>query len=232
MRRRHVLNAAFLPLLAGGCVAPIAPSGPPPGATTAQAAYPVAGARWRVRVSGSDATNGGVEERDITAAPIDFNGGRDYGLVGPQRTVALDPVTFNAGGSIVGGRMASLFAPSEGPFLWPLWVGKSWDTRYAFTDFVYGRVWPAARGFGRVAALEDVTVPAGTFRAYRIDYRGGVGTQTPANFRGSSDLGIETRETHWYAPDARLIVKSVVERSGSHFRGAGRTVTELASTPR
>jgi CHAT domain-containing protein len=62
----------------------------------------------------------------------------------------------------------------------------------------------------RVEAYEDVTVPAGTFRAFRLTGR------NPANFT-----------TLWYAADLKIIVKESHERLGRHHLGPGKTVHEL-----
>jgi hypothetical protein len=68
-----------------------------------------------------------------------------------------------------------------------------------------------------VAAYEDVTVPAGTFKAFRIEI-GGAGTATHSTF--------------WYAPVAKAVVKNSFQKSGSYYLGAGQTTTELLTTPK
>jgi hypothetical protein len=68
-----------------------------------------------------------------------------------------------------------------------------------------------------VAAYEDVTVPAGTFKAFRID-------QTPI---ANESINSWT----WYSPQVKLIVKRITERTPHHYLGAGRTTTELLSLP-
>jgi hypothetical protein len=84
-------------------------------------------------------------------------------------------------------------------FQWPLTPGHSWV--YQVTGVVNGRntTW---QGTARAAAIESVTVPAGTFRAVRIDGRhcnlttGGCGTFTL-----------------WYAPKAEYVIKLVVSNT-------------------
>ena len=83
----------------------------------------------------------------------------------------------------------------------------------------------------RVAAFEDVTVPAGTFKAFRIEYKGGIGSSTSGGRREQSLSGIESNDTYWYAPGVKIVVKSIIERLGSHYRGVGRTITELLALP-
>jgi len=81
-------------------------------------------------------------------------------------------------------------------FQWPLTPGHTWV--YQVTGTTNGRnvTW---QGTARAAAVESVTVPAGTFEAVRIDGRhcnltgGGCGTFTM-----------------WYAPKAKYVVKLLV----------------------
>ena len=233
MKRRRLLKVLLIPMLAAGCTPPAGQSPQPSvGAEAVNAAYPAIGARWRVRVTEREFFRETVEDRDITATAVDFLGRRGYGMMSPTITIVRDPATFNVIGTVQGGKAATTYTPEAGPFSWPLWVGKSWEATYSFTDFVYGRVWPVAKSRARVAAIEDITVPAGTFKAFRIEYSGGIGTESVPTRRNPGNAGIESNDVYWYAPGAKIVVKSVVERLGSHYRGAGRTTSELLSPPR
>ncbi len=66
----------------------------------------------------------------------------------------------------------------------------------------------------KVAAYEDVTVPAGTFKAFRME--------------GSNPWA---KITQWYAPEEKLVVKHVLERFGSNYLGSGKETTELLEYP-
>jgi len=66
----------------------------------------------------------------------------------------------------------------------------------------------------KVSAFEKVTVPAGTFNAYRIEWVSSQGE----------------RETRWVAPaDGIATVKRHVERVASHPQGPGVLDAELLS---
>ncbi len=235
MKRRHVLNAFAIPLWAASCTRPdIAAAGatrPPPGAVTADARYPAPGATWNVRITNKEIFYQSVEDKDIAAASVDFNGRQGYGLTSTAAVRVLNPATFNTMGTILGGKVASMNTPDMGPFSWPLWVGKSWVVAYSHADFVIGRFWPSAKADIRVAALEDVTVPAGTLRAFRIECKAGIGTESSGGRREAGETGIGSTDSYWYAPGPKLVVKSVMERSGTHYRGAGRTTMELLRLP-
>jgi hypothetical protein len=235
MNRRGLLGALVIPVLGGGCTPPGSEAPrtaiPPAGAITAGAAYPAIGARWKVRVAERSLFHHTSEDRDIAAAPIEFNGQKGYGLTDGSATRVLDPATFNNMGSVSGGRVASVYTPEVGPFFWPLWVGKSWTTRYSYVDFVYGQAWAAAKAEFRVAAIEDVTIPAGTFQTFRIVSKTGIGTSSSSGRRGNWVPGIESSDVHWYAPGVKTVVKIAIDRSGSNYLGAGQTTSELLSLP-
>jgi len=235
MRRRDFLQASAM--LAAGCAPPggppPAPSGPPGGAITATAGYPPIGAKWKVRMTRTGLFHSSVDESEITAATLNFNGRPGYGLVGPSATIVLEPATFNRTGMLENGRIALTDSPDNGVFSWPLWVGKEWQGTSVHADSNRGEIWPSAEFNARVAAIENVTVPAGTFMAFRVEYEGGIGSSVPDNWRDPVGRpGFETREIHWYAPAPKLTVRSDIERLNSHWRGAGRTTTELLGVPK
>lgn len=106
------------------------------------------------------------------------------------------------------------YHPSAKPWLvWPLAVGKQWDFEADWTrpDGTTG----VSEQKAQVVAFEDVTVPAGRFKAYRIEYRG--------YFRSSRGTTGRQDDTYWYAPEVKANVK--------HIRSSGRPVsmTELVS---
>jgi len=229
MNRRHLLNALAIPLLAGRCAPPASSPRPAPGAPTADAAFPAIGAKWKVRVTESSLFHRGTEDKDIIAAAASFQDRPAYGLVSATETKMLDPATFNLMGSVKGGNVATTSTPDIGPFSWPLWAGKSWGLTYSYADLEHGRAWPPAKARIQVAALEDVTVPAGTFHAFRIELEGGI--DSGASGSRAHEPGFRSHNTYWYAPAPKTIVRSVIERYGDNYLFAGWTVTELLSVP-
>ncbi len=232
MKRRDLLVALVTPTIAGGCVQPVAPVlRPPPGGPTADAMYPPIGARWKLRTTERELLRETVVDRDFTAVPADLNGVRGYGLASPGRVRVLNAATFNTIGSTENGRVATVASPEVGPFSWPLWVGKSWDTTYTFTDFIYGQHWPVARSHATITAFENVTVPAGTFSAFRIEQETGIGSESSGGFRTQGVPGIGAWETWWYAPGPKIIVKNMIVRRGSNYRGGARITSDLLTVP-
>jgi hypothetical protein len=100
-------------------------------------------------------------------------------------------------------------------FVFPLEVGKTWTHQHTLS------VWPGPRqvpmtSSWRVEAYEDVTVPAGTFKAWRVVM--------------SDNFGY--RQTIWSMPDTLgVFARRVNERSATHPQGAGTQVFELTRPP-
>jgi hypothetical protein len=101
--------------------------------------------------------------------------------------------------------------PSLG-YDWPLAVGKSFNRNYRFVNHVTKQT-TEVRSTMTVQALEDVTVPAGTFKAFRIHY--------------ADSLGAES--TNWFSPDAVAWVKIQNKRDAKHPAGAGTQDLEMLS---
>ena len=95
---------------------------------------------------------------------------------------------------------------------WPLMVGKTWTSSHRMTLIAKNQVFPFETTY-RVEAYEDVTVPAGTFKAFKI--------------RSSSNTGSE--DTYWYAPEPGVFVKQSLRRTDKSGYGPGTREAELAS---
>lgn len=144
-----------------------------------------------------------------------------------RRVTSLDGdrVVFNRGGGPVYDQMggvlrnrfgtkdpAHLLAPAD------IALGKRW--RSAFTNV--GADGNASNNFweARVVALEDVVVPAGTFKAYRVERRG---EARPANGTAMTFL----TATDWIDPRTMIVVRTDI-KFRQHGRGSG-TISEYGS---
>jgi len=127
-------------------------------------------------------------------------------------TIMLDPEN--------GGWMA-IVAPNGKPVLsweppigwqYPLYVGRSWTISHRQTAHAANRVttfdWTC-----KVEGYGDVSVPAGTFKAFEIAC--------------SSTTGNNDR--YWYSPDVSLFVKTSFTRTASNRAGPGTQQGELVS---
>lgn len=101
----------------------------------------------------------------------------------------------------------------------PLEVGKRW--RFA-SDWLFKPKGSRGKATVEVAVVahERVTVPAGTFDAFRLASREALSGTSPIGSRYDG----ETTRTYWYAPAARAIVKMV-----SHNPYLGSSTVELVS---
>jgi hypothetical protein len=95
------------------------------------------------------------------------------------------------------GQDAVTFEPPLRELSFPLEVGKTWQQDYVGFTADDGVRWTASASW-EVSAYESVTVPAGSFDAYRIER-----TET----LGPESYGIALRSTSWWAPSTRAFVK-------------------------
>lgn len=194
MRVRDVLLC--LAVLEATLLAPGAPAQPAaPLEPRAERPTYAIGEKWH-RADGTFELTAIEPDRHVFKAP----GGQEIHL-SPDFTVAR---------TLRGGTVEVEFLPPI-PLEWPLVVGKSGTSR---GSWVWGRSAPASVAFSwTVEAYEDVRVPAGTFKAFRI-------LQSWGGLSG----GLSGGQTHgklvaWYVPDVRQWVKSEV-REVSPPRGA------------
>jgi hypothetical protein len=82
---------------------------------------------------------------------------------------------------------------------WPLEVGKTWVFE---GEFSLAGSTAKLRQTATVVGIEEVAVPAGTFRAFKITY---IGVATAAGQTWTRN------ETYWYAPTAKADVKATIE---------------------
>jgi len=110
-----------------------------------------------------------------------------------------------------GGNQLTTYTVFEpGSFRWPLEVGKSWTSVYQHRDNLRNLRFNHISATRRVAAEEELTLPAGRYKTLRLE-----GENNGNKF------------THWYAPSQRLVIKEINERKPNHPAGPGRTVTEV-----
>lgn len=149
----------------------------------------------------------------------------DHSLTTWQGKPVLAATTRNGGGNLFDRATHGMIAVTgaegkpvitfEPPidYQWPVAVGKTWTSSHTVTQMPSGRQSRLEIQW-KVEAYEEVTVPAGTFKAYRVTW--------------SNQLG--EVETRWFSPSAGLsTIKRQVQRPASHPQGAGLLEGHLLS---
>ena len=103
------------------------------------------------------------------------------------------------------------FDPAPG-FVYPLEVGKTLTTDHQVTSYPSKRSGPM-QVIQKVEAYEDVTVPAGTFKAFRISWSESIGNEN----------------TYWISPETGITVKSILVRTAKWGSGPGKRESQLVS---
>jgi hypothetical protein len=112
---------------------------------------------------------------------------------------------------VSGDKPMASFDPAPG-FAYPLEVGKSSTTNHSVTLYPSKKVVPM-EVIQKVEAYEDVTVPAGTFKAFRISWIENNGNEN----------------TYWLNPETGITVKSILTRTAKSPSGAGKRESQLVS---
>jgi hypothetical protein len=171
---------------------------------------PPMGASW----SFSQANSGsyGSAARQTTSRRVqDAQGGRLLAFEGTDATILADPGTGRWHSWVKGDTPLLSWNPPIG-YEWPLEVGKTWTKDYVFTMHAAKREVPL-KVTQTVEAYEDVTVPAGTFKAFRI--------------RSTNSMGDDN--VNWFSPELGIFVKGDLRRTEKHAAGAGTRKNELTS---
>jgi hypothetical protein len=201
IRLNFVAGSAFVGLLVGGC-AMMQPK------VEGYVAPPV-GSSWTQsnRNTGSYGPSGTSQ---ITRAERTWEGKPVIAFIGARAAYLVDP----EGGDV------AFVGPDEKPLLrwephqnwdWPLQVGKTFTRDYRL---IVGadRTIPYTRTCA-VKSVEDVSVPAGTFKVWKVEC--------------SNTLGAE--DALWFSPELGIHVKSSSKRSAAYPFGAGTQEMELIS---
>jgi hypothetical protein len=112
------------------------------------------------------------------------------------------------------GRILREASPSLRSFDFPFYVGKEWRSVFTFQDNQKGLSWTPVEVFWRVKEYDEISVPAGKFRAFLLESE------------PSTNWGIR-KEQVWYAPQAKQLVKRIRERTAAHYEGKGKDTWEL-----
>jgi hypothetical protein len=131
----------------------------------------------------------------------------------PQATTGMHDSSFNVLATLdpTGGSYVTNGLPVG--YQWPLQVGKAWSSSHTMTLVASGRTVPLKIDW-KVESWGDVTVPAGTYKAYKLEWTDSLGE----------------KETRWVSPtDGIATVKRHVERPATHPQGAGVLDAELLS---
>jgi uncharacterized protein YbaA (DUF1428 family) len=105
--------------------------------------------------------------------------------------------------------------PFQPYFKFPLVVGSEWTQAYRYSAYQTGSSFSNFAKL-KVVKVETVTVPAGTFHAFRVDIEG--------EARSAGTDGTVTKDffTVWYAPEANRFVRTQSQRiANGRVRGKG-----------
>lgn len=97
-------------------------------------------------------------------------------------------------------------------YAWPLTIGKSWSRKLNVTFHAAKRTIPV-EVTSTVEAYEEVTVPAGMFKAFKV---------RSIDNQGNEDL-------NWYSPELGIFVKQSLRRTARHSAGPGTRETVIES---
>jgi hypothetical protein len=152
----------------------------------------------------------GDVQMQVTEGQRMWEGRQVLTMTSAQRTLVIAP--DGAWLAMLGadGRPLLRWDPPLG-FEWPLVVGKTWTENFRIIN-AEGQTIPANSTWN-IEAYGDVTVAAGTFKAFKVVYSDSTGRD----------------DTSWFCPDLGIFVKERVSRSSSSPFGAGTQERELVS---
>ena len=114
--------------------------------------------------------------------------------------------TYTAEWNFVSSPTGRVFDPDQGLFRFPMHPGDTHEAKYDMKDPTEGSFEVRFERHVKVVRWEEVTVPAGKFRALRVESEGPF-QRIDAPVTGTA------KETAWYAPEAKRFVKWTFENA-------------------
>ncbi len=204
IRRALLLAPLAAGVLAAGC------------ASTPSATYtaPAAGSTFVYRVTSTGSFGSGTVEVPMRIEPTTFEGRSAMRIVTPAGATVNETATAaTIAATDPAGRVVMRYDPPLGQ-PWPLEVGKTATQDIRLTFGATQNI--PMKADWKVEGVEDVTVPAGTFRAWRVTLVDSFGY----------------RQTNWSVPDRLgMFARRESLRPAGHPQGAGTQVMELLRAP-
>ena len=174
--------------------------------------WPAPGSTWTVQSKSTGSLGSG--SRTATWQMLgeqDWEGRRVIGLTSGGGFYLYFDASRRIVAQVRDGKPVQTYEPYEALYDWPLFVGKSWVSEFKIRDHAREQT-VALRYDFRVEAFEEVTTPAGVFKAFRIRRD-----------------GPDDRYVVWFHPELAIEVKRDWERFSSHRLGPGTNAMELVS---
>ena len=128
----------------------------------------------------------------------------------PEGTLLSDPTSMKWVAFVKGTTPLVSWDPPLG-YEFPVWVGKTWTQAYRITNHASGKTTTTEIRWN-VEAREEIKVPAGTFKVWRI-----------------SNTDPTTENIAWWSQELGIFVKSKSQRNAKHPMGQGLREAELYS---
>lgn len=212
--RQQSLNALGLTgLLAVMFATGYATATPPPGAPRADGpVIHLPGSSWVIAVRASGSLGSEDGEQTIRArGEQTWQGRKVYAYEGQEETSLVEFPSRGVVARLRGSTPLESWDPPNG-WNWPIWVGKSWTNHFRITNHRTGQTGNVVQGTWKVEAHEDIKVPAGTFRVFRVSYH-----------------DVNAEHLHWWSPELGISVKLKWQRTVRHLAGPGTREWELVS---
>lgn len=207
---RHLLESSVFALLTLGLLAGCA-SAPP---RADRYVPPPMGSTWEYARTATGSYGQGAGLMAVTIESTTWEGQPAFAFKSPAQTTIQGPGTELFAQLNARGEVMVRYDPPIG-WQWPLEVGKTWTVEHVAT--VPSRnLKTTFKGTWKVAAYEEVTVPAGKFMAWRMEYSDTTGEM----------------QTLWSVPDTMgAFAKRSFTRTAANPQGPGTMLLEMTRKP-
>lgn len=194
----HVVLSLIL--MVSGITLAMSSCAPPPSSGNVPTGNAADRPEWRIGDRWFHSWSAGIQKGIKVSESLGIRevGGVRYYVLRIEKADSYYTMDFHWAMQLQGSRVVARAVPPHPFFLWPLEVGKSWTYHGVFEQD--RQVQPMRESF-RVAGIERVDVPAGSFRAFKI-------------VRSAGEAIVDE---YWYAPEVRWYVKWIGMRGRDRF---------------
>jgi hypothetical protein len=174
--------------------------------------FAATGSSWTVNYRATGSFGSVSDQRTAVVLPNRIWQGRAVRAIeGKNFTTLSDPATGAWIAQVRGTSPIISWDPALG-YEWPMTVGKTWKSKHRVMVHATKQTIDIESRW-MVESYGDVTVPAGTFKAFKVTYSDNIGNEV----------------VNWWSPQVQGNAKTRTVRTSKHRAGAGTIDTELVS---